>query len=380
MANKRILFFLPGLELGGAERQALYLARHLKNLGCDIRVWANNGPGLASALFEEQGVSWKIQPSTWPCRKQHYLRFLWRVFRTVQALRIERPDVILSYCPRPSISSGLSWRLSSAKVFIWGQRDTGDLRGDLVERYAYRRSSAVICNAEHEVEYLKNTLGNTKAPIFVVHNGLELSKCKKSRKEWRGELNIPMDSIVATMVANFRYQKDHQTLLLAWKQVLEKMQTNTSRPYLLLAGAYQESYRSIFKLAIDLGLVHSIKFLGQVQDISGLLKTSDIGSLISFHEGLPNAVLEYMAIGLPVVATDLPGNREVLGDVADDQLCRACDEESIAERLLELIRSPDQRRRLGDLNRQRATCNFSVESMCLAMTEIVIEQLTRFHK
>jgi len=164
LAGKRFLFFLPALELGGAERQALHLACHLKRLGCDVQVWGNSGPGLAADQCDEAGIPWAVHPSTWPCRKRNMVRFVWRVLQTVRALRQERPDVILAYCPRPCISCGLAWRSSLAKLFIWGQRDCDDLRGDAVERFAYRRASAVICNAAHEIDYLRRTLGETCAP------------------------------------------------------------------------------------------------------------------------------------------------------------------------------------------------------------------------
>jgi glycosyltransferase involved in cell wall biosynthesis len=376
LEGKRILFFLPGLELGGAERQALYLARHLKNLGCDIRVWGNNGPGLASDWLEALGIPWKIQPSTWPCRKKHYLRFLWRLFKTIQALREERPDVILNYCPRPCISSGLAWRLTPAKACIWGQRDTDDLRGDFVEKIAYRLSSAVVCNARHEFEYLTKTLGKTNAPVFIVHNGLQISDYNKTENKWRKSLGIPDDATVATMVANFRHQKDHPTLLRAWKQVVAGFIVNKKDAYLLLAGAQQESFQEVLQLAEDLKILNTVQFLGQVDDIPGLLAACDIGILTTRHEGLPNSVLEYMASGLPVVATDIPGNREALGGYFDEQLCRPGDVQDLTNKIYAMIHSNERRQTLGASNQRRAKIEFSLETMCNQMTEIIFNNLT----
>jgi glycosyltransferase involved in cell wall biosynthesis len=375
LAGSRVLFFLPGLELGGAERQALHLARHLKGMGCDVRVWGNSGPGLAADQCEEAGIPWGVQSSCWPCRKLHLPRFVWRVLKTVWVLRRERPDVILAYCPRPCTSSGLAWRWSRAKICVWGQRDSNDLRGDAVERLALHWSSAVICNAAHEVEYLRNTFGEVPLPIHVVHNGLDMAPPRKARAQWRAELGIDAETTVAIMVSNFRWQKDHSTLLHAWTRIMKTIPGSHPRALLLLAGAYQESYAAVHGLASDLGLLDSIKFLGQVKDVAGLLGASDIGILATTHEGLPNAILEYMVCGLPVVTTDIPGNREALGDDTDDQLCPAGDAESLAERLLTLIQSPDLRRRLGQRNRQRAVAEFSITKMCETMAGIVCDLL-----
>jgi glycosyltransferase involved in cell wall biosynthesis len=188
-------------------------------------------------------------------------------------------------------------------------------------------------------------------------------------------LGISAETIVATMVANFRPQKDHPTLLHAWAKIVEAVPDAQSRPLLLLAGAHQESYMAVYQSASDLGLLDSVRFLDQVKDVAGLLAASDVGILATTHEGLPNTILEYMTCGLPVVAADIPGNREALGDDGNDQLCPAGDAESLAERLLALIQSPDLRRRLGQRNRRRAAAEFSITKMCETMAGIVCDLL-----
>jgi glycosyltransferase involved in cell wall biosynthesis len=138
-----------------------------------------------------------------------------------------------------------------------------------------------------------------------------------------------------------------------------------------LAGARQESYESVHGLARDLGLLDTVHFLGQVEDVSGLLAASDIGVLASKHEGFPNVLIEYMASGLPVVATDLPGSREALGQHVMQPLCDLGDSDSLATGLMSLLRDPSARRDVGARNRQRATERFSVDRMCKATTGIM---------
>jgi len=95
VANKRILFVFCSLELGGAERQGLHLARHFKNMGCDVRVWSNHaGPGLVVEECDAAGIPWAVHRFRWPCRKSSLVR---DSVRTLWALRQERPDVILAY-------------------------------------------------------------------------------------------------------------------------------------------------------------------------------------------------------------------------------------------------------------------------------------------
>ena len=375
LAGKRILFVFCALELGGAERQGLHLARYLKRLGCDVRVWSNHAEhGIVVDHCKDAGIPWAIRRFRWPCRKSSLVR---DGLRMVLALNQEKPDVILSYTNWPNVGCGLTWRLSPAKVCIWGQRNTWQLRGDAVERFAYRRVSAVLCNGEHMVDYLRHTLGETTAPVAVIHNGLELASCSKTRDEWRAELGIAEDATVVTMVANFRPQKDHPTLLHAWRNLLITIPEGRTRPRLLMAGAPQQSYEDVYQLARNLGQLDTVNFLGQVRDVSGLLASSDIGVLISTHEGLSNSVIEYMATGLPVVATDLPGTREALGDDPEQPFCKPGDPDSLAARLKVLLYNPELRQKLGSRNRQRAAADFSIDTMCNKTVRIIGDLLDR---
>jgi len=369
LRGKHILLVFCSLELGGAERQGLHLARYLKNLGCDVRVWGTLiGSGLVASQCEAAGIPWAVHRFLWPCRKSSLLRDGWRMLRDLWR---ERPDVILTYTTFPNVGCGLVWRWSPAKVCIWSQRDIHGLQGDAVERFAYRRVSAVICNASHEVDYLHRILGSTPASVSVVYNGTELAPCRKTRAEWRTDLGIADDAVVVTMVANFRQEKEHPVLLNAWRMVQAAVPKGQTPPRLLLAGAPQNSYESVYQLASDLSLLNTVSFPGQVKDISGLLAASDIGVLVSKYEGLSNVVIEYMASGLPVVATDLPGTREALGEELRQPFCSTGDFDDLAARLLTLIDNPALRKELGERNRHRAAENFSVEVMCQKTADVI---------
>jgi len=378
LVGKRILFVFCALELGGAERQGLHLARHLKSLECDARVWSNHaGPGLVVNHCNDAGIPLAIHRFRWPCRKSSLVH---DSLRMVWALRQERPDIILAYTSWPNVGCGLTWHWSSAKVCIWGQRNINCLRGDAVERFAYRRVSAVICNAEHQINYLRQTLGETPAPVFVVNNGIKLEPFVKTRAKWRQELGISEDTPVVTMVANFRPQKDHPTLLKAWQKLLANIPKRHTQPRLLLAGAPQESFTAVHQLATNLGLLDTVSFLGQVKDVSGLLAASNIGVLTSTHEGLSNAIIEYMVSGLPVVATDLPGNREALGDDPQQLFCKPNDSDNLGAQIQVLLSNPDLRQKLGAHNQQRASEKFSIDAMCEKTVGIICDLLDSCHR
>jgi glycosyltransferase involved in cell wall biosynthesis len=177
------------------------------------------------------------------------------------------------------------------------------------------------------------------------------------------------------MVANFRSQKDHQTLLHSWKRIIDTWKSDETIPHLLVAGAAHDTYDNIRKLASQLNLLGSIHFLVPVADVTGLLAASDIGVLTSHHEGLSNSIIEYMASGLPVVATDLPGNQEALGDDINQPLVRHGDPDELADKLLSLLNDPERRRANGERNRKRAESEFSAQAMCERTVTIINDLL-----
>jgi len=369
---KKVLFVLCGFDLGGAERQALYFARHLKGLGCKVVVWGHHhyktGNELVINECEMLNIPWAEYKFRWPCGKKAFLR---DTFRLLVGLYKERPDIIIPYLPWPSVGCGLVWRLSPAKICFWGQRNRNDLRGDAIEKFAYCQVSAVICNAQHEVSYLERLLCRSRKTIYVVHNGIELKIPEKNRGAWCNDLGIKDNSFIVTMLANFRAQKDHPTLLRAWRILVQRFPKLKKRLRLVLAGAPQDSFDSVKYLSQELELYDSVIFPGQVRDVSGLLIASDIGVLATHNEGLPNAILEYMTCGLPVVATDILGNREALGDNFEFQLYRQNDVDDLVAKLMSLITSTELRQTLGTSNQRRAQAEFSIEVMCKRMTAVV---------
>jgi glycosyltransferase involved in cell wall biosynthesis len=136
---------------------------------------------------------------------------------------------------------------------------------------------------------------------------------------------------------------------------------------LLLAGSLDSSdnTRDATKaLAFDLGLGRSVRFLGQVKDVSGLLGAADFGVFSSRFESSPNGVLECMAAGLAVAGTDIPGVREAVGAQGYELLAPPGDAEAMAERILRLASDSALRSRVGEANRARVETEFSPRLMC----------------
>ena len=121
----------------------------------------------------------------------------------------------------------------------------------------------------------------------------------------------------------------------------------------------------------------SVRFLGQVRDVSGLLQSVDLGLFASPIEGSPNAVLECMAAGLAVVGTDIPGIREAVGPDGAPYLAPPEDADRFAELVLLLARDAERRAQAGRANRRRIENCFSPRQMGARMASLCAARLSR---
>jgi glycosyltransferase involved in cell wall biosynthesis len=371
LAGRRVVVFLNNLDLGGAERQGLVLARHLvREERAAVEVWGFDGPGPVTELCDEAGIPWRVVPFRWNGSR---LELLVQLLRLVRTLRRARPAVLLPYTLPPNVACGALWKFSGARGCIWQQRDVGIGRCPArLQRYAVRFTPRFIANSGASAGFLMSTLGVAPDLIRVVHNGVVLTPAVEGRAQWRAKLGLQAAEVVVCMVANLHCNKDHATLLRAWRLVLDRAST---APILLLAGRFDDQTHALKALAFDLKLGNSVRFLGPVKDMFGVLGAVDVGVLSSRAEGSPNGLLECMACGLPVAGTDIPGIREAVGPENHVWLAPPGDAGALADRILRLLDSPDLRAERGAANRQRVQREFSPQRMCGETVSLIEEVL-----
>jgi glycosyltransferase involved in cell wall biosynthesis len=167
-------------------------------------------------------------------------------------------------------------------------------------------------------------------------------------------------------VANLRLPvKDHVTFLRAARTVAEVVPQAT----FVVAGE-GELMNSMRLLAKELGIAKQTFFLGNCSRVAELLSITEIGVLSSLCEGFPNAVLEYMAAGCPVVATDVGGIREAVVDGETGYLVEARDHEAMARQVLCLLDAPQRARAMGILGQQIVKQKFSSEAQVKAIINL----------
>ena len=374
LKGRRIVFVLFNLELGGAERQALILAKHLfEHEQAAVEVWGFNKSGPVAEICEQIGVPWRIVP--FPFKGGRVARSM-GLARVALTLRRARPDLLLPYTFVPNVVCGLVWRWAGARACVWNQRDEGRMPfvGDWA-RSAVRRTPMFISNSEVGAEFLRADLRVDLSKIRVIQNGVSLTPSLDDRSAWRTRLDIDDECFVACMVANLHDMKDHLTLLRAWKRVVDA--ANGRKAVLVLAGRHDGAYESLTSLSRELKLNGHVRFAGQVMDVPGLLSAVDLGVFSSVNEGCPNGVLESMSAGLAVAGTDIDAIRSVVGPGSSEFLAPPKDHEALAGAILKLANDSALRVIIGAENRRRVEERYTAARTCESMVCVIKSVLYR---
>ena len=199
--------------------------------------------------------------------------------------------------------------------------------------------------------------------VVTVYNGIDPSRfCRgKASSSLRSELGIPAASPVVLSVGNIRHVKGFDVLLNAAAIVCAHLPATV----FLIAGNPHErhTYGELIAQRAGLGLDRNVLFLGERTDIAALLALANVFLLPSRSEGLSNALLEAMASRLPVVATRVGGNAEVVSEGENGYLVESEDAATMAAGLLELLNHPEQAANMGVAGRAIVERRFTVETM-----------------
>jgi len=385
LAGKRVLVVLGCLDLGGAERQAIQLADCLLHgHQAQVQVWGFRPPGRAAELCGRLSVPWRYVPEQWG---RGLLRWPAMIGNFARTVRRERPDIVLPYTSFPNVICGLSWRLTGARVCIWNQRDVGLGLASPAVFWAVRNTPLFLSNSRVGAEFLTQTLRVGACRVRVVRNAVQLPPPRDDRAAWRARLGADPACFVACMVANLQRNKDHTTLLNAWRTVSNRLSGVDQSPLARAAGEGQgvrallvlagrlDSADPLKQMVHDLRLDPAVKLLGEVDDVSGLLSAADLGVFSSRSEGCPNGVLESMAAGLAVVATDCPGIREAVGEASLSWLAPAGDAEALADRIVLLAEDNATRARVGQANALRIQHEFTIPRISAEMGRLLSSAL-----
>jgi glycosyltransferase involved in cell wall biosynthesis len=219
-------------------------------------------------------------------------------------------------------------------------------------------------------EFSVRRIGVPRAKVVVIPNGVDFPDqgASPDRSIAREALGLPVDGVLVGSVARLDPVKRLDVLLKALAAL------GGARAVIV---GYGPQERQLTEMAAELGLNERVRFVGYQQDVWPWLAACDVFVLSSDWEGMPNAVLEAMGAGLPVVATAAGGTLDVVVDGVTGLLVPPRDATALASALERLIHDPNLRRTMGAAGRRRAQEFFSAQHMVERTQALYAELLGR---
>jgi glycosyltransferase involved in cell wall biosynthesis len=221
--------------------------------------------------------------------------------------------------------------------------------------------TAVAGNSQSVIDQLRDEEQVHPDKLLLTYNGISMEPFERPLdvKTKRQELGLSDDTLVLVIVANLIPYKGHTDLLSA----LAKIKSAMAKDWVLLIVGRDDGLRRVLEeQASTLGIAENVRFLGERHDVMELLRIANLGLLCSHEEGFSNALLEGMAAGLPMIATDVGGNAEAVLDGTTGLLVPPKDPEAIGRAILRLAHDPALAREMGMAGHARVGERFSLEA------------------
>lgn len=358
--NIKVLHIHGSADIGGAEKIVFDILRKMDRGLFEIRVLFDCASGPMMSYYRSEGID--ILGSG-------------GVIRDSLFVRKYNPDIIHLY----GLKVNLKWRLFlkligfkcvvGSILGLTNKQSIGFWRVKL-DVWTARFLTVYVSNSKKVADYLK-AKGFPAEKLSVIYNGVEVDKYKslsvERREDLKKHLGIPLDSIVISCVANLRPVKGHIFLIDA----LSALRELNFSAIMIGDGTLRDS---LIEYSIKKGLNDKTKFLGQRFDIPELLSITDIFVLSSLSEGMPLSIMEAMASGLPVVATNVGGVSELVIDGETGLLVPPRMPKLLAEKIRLLMNNEALRNTMGLKGQVRVKDNFTLEIM-VEKTEAVYKGL-----
>jgi len=351
----RVLEVIPTLVRGGAEKQMALLATRLPRDEFDVHVAVLTHSGPHQETLEAHGVPVTLIQKKWKIDAAAY----WRLKRLIGRLQ---PDLVHTWIFAANCYGRKAAFAAGVRHVIAGERcvDRWKVWHELaIDRYLARRTERIAVNSSGVRDfYVQQRLEAEK--FVVIPNGIDPAEQAPgvTRDELLRELKLPGDVRLIGAVGRLWPQKRYKDLI--WSA--ELLRAARDDTHLLIIGDGPQRER-LEQFAEQVQVHHRVHFLGQRNDVFPLLRHLDCFWLGSGYEGQSNALMEAMLAGVPSVATDIPGNRDLVVPDQTGYLVSVGDCAEFARQTIQLLDHRDLARDMGARARRRMLDEFSVDKM-----------------
>jgi glycosyltransferase involved in cell wall biosynthesis len=364
--TRRILHIIPTLDRAGAEKQLCLLAKGLARDAFETHVCALTRGGPLAADLAAAGVPTVVIGKRWKLDPQAF----WRLKEHVARLQ---PELIHTWMFAANTYGFAAARACGVKNVVAAQRCVDPWKSRLqltIDRALARRCRFVLVNSEGVRDFYVRH-GTPAERTRVIYNGVALpDPSTTTRRQLLAELGLPESSRLIGFVGRLWLQKRVKDAI--WAADLLKVIRDDVH-LLIIGDGPQRNLLHRFRDQCRIG--DKVHFLGERGDVPRLMPHFDVLWSTSGYEGQSNAVLEAMAAGVPVVATDIPGTRELVVSGTTGYLVPVGDRASFAKCTQRLLNDPALAAQLGQAAQQRVQSEFSVDKMVARHAQLYREVL-----
>lgn len=363
----RVLFLITSFDYAGAESQIMHLCKGLRSRNYEIALVSMIQPVAYLDELKELGV----EVYSLDMRKGiPDLRAIARLRRLIIRFR---PDVVHSHLVHANLLARITRIVVRMPLLICTAHNINE--GGKFRELLYRitdRLCELTTNVSQEAvnRYIDIRIA-PKHKMKLVPNGIVVDQFKgliDYEGHVRRELGIRSDEFIWLAVGRLVPVKDYENMITAFSRVIGKQ----SNSVLLIVGIGPDR-EALEQLCVTLQVQQQVKFLGLRRDISSLMSVADAFLLSSKWEGLPMVLLEACASGLPIVATDVGGNKEVVHEGLNGYLAMPNDSQQLSDRMNDLMSySPIALQQMGEWGRNYVDKYFNMD--------VIIEQWTSIYE
>jgi glycosyltransferase involved in cell wall biosynthesis len=372
MEPTRILQIIDSLNAGGTERQCVEMARRINSgrFAMHLVTLDKDGP-LYPALIKTGIPLTEFKISGGFYRPKSILQIL----RLASFIRREKFHIVQTHGFYSTVPGVIAAKMARVPVVIAGKRDMCEFLPRIkinTEKILWRFCDKIVVNANRIKDYLISEEKIPEEKITVIYNGVDLKKYVDE-----SEIGYTSKTNIVGMVANFRQQKDHLTFLDGAARVLkERMDVRFS---LVGSGPLEDEMKRYVR---DIGIQDGVIFYGRKigKELYDILRSFTISVLSSTNEGMPNAILESMAFGIPegmpnailesmafgipVIANPSGGVPELIEDGVTGYLFPYKRPDILAEKIIYLLNNKKIAEEMGKRGRRKVEQKFNYNIMC----------------
>lgn len=359
--NKKIklLFILRTIGFGGTERQVVELCRGINKDKFDITV---------VLFFHQEGFLLELKDTgvTVEILAQKSTYKVVSIIRLIRLIKRENFDIIQTFLPIANFIGGIAAKICSRAYIIGSLRNANPFSWmdpfcvmDMIALTLF--SDFVIVNSEITRKYAIEKYGVSPKKIHIISNGKNFQDyITQENLRLKANIGLNEHSVVVTTIGRVTKQKGHRYLIEAANILINQMDRDLT---FLIVGKPEDASRDIMYMIDKFALKNHVKMLGIRKDIPEILDISDIFALPSLWEGLANVLLEAMSAKLPIVATNIEANCEVIENNKTGILVPPKNSTAIADAIAELLGNKNEARKLGEAAYLSVVNNYTVDKL-----------------